>query len=420
MTPRRLVGARCVLVMAVLAVTFLASPPAGFAHQDHRATTTTQPLAPTPGAGPVEEEPGMDEPGMEEGHPDEPAHAEEPMESSEATPRLEMRVPKEAELGDDVRLEARLTGPDGAPMADEPITFLSEAQWGEEFQGEMVVGVARTDADGVAVLVLSMRRSGDVSFHAELAADAEHPGVEAGEVTLEVEGTAQLITPRIGLRVPGLGVWVLMALVAGLWGLYLLTAAHLVRVVRAGPAVAHATVAGESEGLVPASSTRRRFLREAAVPAGLAAFIAAFGSGILALIARSPRTHGNIHRYASTSAYRRTPFARISGDVVMPELPPLLERTVSFTDDVLPVLAHRGGPHAVLPKNSPPPAGVRFDSYEGLMEKEGLVVPGRPEESLLVQVLLEPAMRMPPSTPPLPEEEIQIIASWIAQGAQPA
>lgn len=45
------------------------------------------------------------------------------------------------------------------------------------------------------------------------------------------------------------------------------------------------------------------------------------------------------------------------------------------------------------------------------------MVPGDPEESMLVvNVLLERAMSMPPAGDPLPDEEIQVIASWIAQG----
>jgi len=46
------------------------------------------------------------------------------------------------------------------------------------------------------------------------------------------------------------------------------------------------------------------------------------------------------------------------------------------------------------------------------------VVPGEPEESELVEHLLSVGMQMPPSVPPLPAEQIQLIVSWIAQGAR--
>jgi len=99
------------------------------------------------------------------------------------------------------------------------------------------------------------------------------------------------------------------------------------------------------------------------------------------------------------------------------EMPAVLDRPVSFAREVLPIFMTKAGPHAVPPENSPPPGHVRLDSYQHIMASEGLVVPGRPEESTLVSVLLDPAMNMPPSGPPLAPEEIQLVVSWVAQGA---
>ncbi len=95
-----------------------------------------------------------------------------------------------------------------------------------------------------------------------------------------------------------------------------------------------------------------------------------------------------------------------------------LDREVSFAGEVLPIFRRRAGPHAHQPQHSPPPKGVRLDAYEHVVAREGLVVPGKPEESELVRVLVDDAMRMPPSLPPLPEDEIRVIVSWIAQGAK--
>ncbi len=52
------------------------------------------------------------------------------------------------------------------------------------------------------------------------------------------------------------------------------------------------------------------------------------------------------------------------------------------------------------------------------MAKEGVVVPGKPERSEMIEHLLSPAMQMPPSVPPLPADQIQLIVTWIAQGAR--
>lgn len=84
----------------------------------------------------------------------------------------------------------------------------------------------------------------------------------------------------------------------------------------------------------------------------------------------------------------------------------------------MPIFLANAGPHVVMPEHSPPPGGVMLDTYGHVMAMEGVVVPGHPEESELVEHLLSPAMQMPPSVPPLPSEQIQAIVTWIAQGAK--
>ncbi|MFV2073995.1 MAG: hypothetical protein ACC742_15265, partial [Thermoanaerobaculales bacterium] len=129
---------------------------------------------------------------------------------------------------------------------------------------------------------------------------------------------------------------------------------------------------------------------------------------------------GNLESYTSGSPYRRTPFAPVGCEVKRREMPPALDREVSFVQEVQPIFLANAGPHAMPPENSPPPHGVLLDTYEHIMETKGLVIPGKPEESELVEVLLDPAMRMPPSRQPLSDEEVQVIVSWIAQGAKNA
>jgi hypothetical protein len=99
-------------------------------------------------------------------------------------------------------------------------------------------------------------------------------------------------------------------------------------------------------------------------------------------------------------------------------MPEPLAREVSFREEVLPIFLAYGGPHVVQPRNSPPPGGLRLDAYEHIMSRDGIVVPGEPEESELIEHLLSPGMQMPPSVPPMPDERIRLIVTWIAQGAR--
>lgn len=59
-----------------------------------------------------------------------------------------------------------------------------------------------------------------------------------------------------------------------------------------------------------------------------------------------------------------------------------------------------------------------LDSYEHVLGKEGVIVPGHPEESEMIEHLLSPGMQMPSSVPPPPDDQIQLIVAWIAQGAK--
>ena len=87
-------------------------------------------------------------------------------------------------------------------------------------------------------------------------------------------------------------------------------------------------------------------------------------------------------------------------------------------------LLRKGGPHVHRPRHSPVPHHVHLDSYAAIVDGHGdhgpthaLVVPGEPLASRLVTVLLDPTMQMPPGVG-MPDEEIQLIASWVAQGAK--
>jgi uncharacterized membrane protein len=73
--------------------------------------------------------------------------------------------------------------------------------------------------------------------------------------------------------------------------------------------------------------------------------------------------------------------------------------------------------------SGPSPADdLRLDAYEQVMsggEHGPVVVPGKPDESELMQRIRGEAQpRMPLRQAPLPENEMQTIESWIAQGAQ--
>ncbi len=334
---------------------------------------------------------------------------------------LTLTIDGRPELGGTVTAAARLADGAGRPVPNAEIAFAMPAEWGE-ISGEAAAGTARTDAAGVAHMPVRLRVSGDVEIVARFAGDER---LEPAETTVElaVEGDRQLyepLMPAVSTLAAAYGNWALAAVLGIVWGLYFFVARLVWRIATASDD--GAPIALTPAVAAPALPGRRRALGML-VPAGMHALVAPVGLTLVGVIARSPYTHTNLEGHRPGSTYARTPYAHVPVRermrMAMPvELPAVLARDVSFANDVLPILRRRAGPHSHVPRNSPPPQGVRLDAYEHVMAREGLVVAGKPEDSELVRVLVDDAMRMPPSLPPLPKEEVQLIVSWVAQGAR--
>jgi hypothetical protein len=394
MNPRRALA--CLIVSAMTVV--LPAGTAG-AHPDrpHGGDPTPEPTtAASPESSPVEadEMPG-DMPGDMPG-----PHQQEGPEAAE----LILAAPDRAEPGTPVRLEAVLRDAHGQAVAGATIEFVTSAAWGEWLRDEVVLAIALTDSAGRAAARVDLRAPGNASVEARFAGDGRLEPARA-EAVITVATHGQAVRPQAGIAVPSLTVGWLIGLVALVWFLFLVVAFRVFAIARAG------------EDSRPG---RRRFLGRYLAPVGIAAVAASLGSGLIALISRSPRTHANLGAVAehTRAGHRLPPIARLGEQAAPQPLPLLLDREVSFAHDVMPILRAKGGPHAHPPAHSPAPHGIRLDSYDAIMGTPGLVEPGRPADSRLVTVLLDPAVRMPPSVPPLPDEEIRLIASWVAQGAR--
>ncbi len=101
-------------------------------------------------------------------------------------------------------------------------------------------------------------------------------------------------------------------------------------------------------------------------------------------------------------------------------------KAVSFRENIQPILNER-----CVKCHSTEVAGgkINLTSYDALMEsrtvrgKKPLVIPEKVGESWLyiLSATTQPHFRMPPDTtalPPLPKEELGLIARWISQGAK--
>ena len=97
---------------------------------------------------------------------------------------------------------------------------------------------------------------------------------------------------------------------------------------------------------------------------------------------------------------------------------------ISFNRDIRPILSDNCF-FCHGPDNNKREADLRLDTLEGLHGKEGkpgAIVPGNPQESLLIARILsqDPQEHMPPASSgkKLSAEQIELLRKWVAQGGK--
>jgi hypothetical protein len=138
----------------------------------------------------------------------------------------------EVAVGETVAIPVALRTTDGSPLAGTVVTFyLHMAFAGVE--GEAEIGRVVTDERGVASLAYRPRLAGHHELRMEyLAAGATE--VESTTTVVEVTGGAQLHQSAAGVDVPGVGVELLMVVLATVWTILLWVVLRIVAIARAG------------------------------------------------------------------------------------------------------------------------------------------------------------------------------------------
>ena len=145
----------------------------------------------------------------------------------------EISAPDQVVLGETVEVNVTLTtGAANEPVPDATVTLTADASFGG-VDGSIELSSAITDDEGVAVLAYTPRVSGERELRVEyLAPDATEP--ESTTWIHTVTGSTQLYQSKAGIKVPGLGVWVLMAVLAIVWGILFVVAFLVLEISRAG------------------------------------------------------------------------------------------------------------------------------------------------------------------------------------------
>ena len=148
--------------------------------------------------------------------------------------KLDLVTPSRLTAGHSVNVEAVLhSAPGGESVAGATITFYKDGSFGG-VDGEVMLGQAVTDDNGVAVLNYQPRAAGEHQMRVEYLTPGESEPEEA-TWSHSVDGaTGQLYRSSSGVQIPGLNVWLLIAVVATVWAILLSVAARVIAIAYAG------------------------------------------------------------------------------------------------------------------------------------------------------------------------------------------
>jgi hypothetical protein len=147
--------------------------------------------------------------------------------------KLDVVAPSQLTVGDSVDIQAVLHAAHGGEaVAGAAVTFYMDGSFGG-IDGEVILGQAITDENGVAVLSYQPRSAGEHQLRVEyLTPGAGEPEETTWSHTV-TGATGQLYMSSAGVQIPGLNVWLLIAVVAAVWVILLSVAVRVIAIANA-------------------------------------------------------------------------------------------------------------------------------------------------------------------------------------------
>lgn len=156
---------------------------------------------------------------------------------------LTIQAPGHMDLGDEVTVTTVLTDGEGRPVPGASIVLSTSADF-LSVEGAVELDRATTDAHGAASLRYQARSANSVTLSASFGGDRDHSPAQASAV-IAVEGSAQLYQQTAGVRLPGVGAWLLVVVLGVAWSTYLGVTVLVTLIARAGT-----RARGEAGGIV--------------------------------------------------------------------------------------------------------------------------------------------------------------------------
>jgi hypothetical protein len=127
---------------------------------------------------------------------------------------------------------AVLTEQTGAAIAGAEVVFSREAGFLNSLS-ELEIGRAKTDAAGSASVTFVPRSEGKVLLLADYKGDARY-SASSGTFSVEVATGGPLYSEQQGVKVPGINVSLLVAIVGAVWVTYFAVMGHIFLIARGG------------------------------------------------------------------------------------------------------------------------------------------------------------------------------------------
>ena len=148
--------------------------------------------------------------------------------------KVDVSVPSEVSGGGPGAVQVRLSSADdGLPVANAAVTLYASESFGQ-VTSDVELGQVVTDQNGVAVVKFHPLSAGDHEIRVQYVL----PGNSEPEVTtasVALPGiTTQLYRSSAGVQIPGLNVWLLIAVVATVWAILLSVAVRVIAIAHAG------------------------------------------------------------------------------------------------------------------------------------------------------------------------------------------
>ena len=148
--------------------------------------------------------------------------------------KLDLVAPSQLTVGDSVDIQAVLHAAHGGEaVAGATVTFYMDGSFGG-IDGEVILGQVVTDENGVAVLNYQPRTAGEHQLRVEYLTPGANEPEEATWSHSVGGATQQLYRSSAGVEIPGLNVWLLIAVVATVWVILLSVALRVVAIAHAG------------------------------------------------------------------------------------------------------------------------------------------------------------------------------------------